>query len=133
MLAPPRGEVEVSIHDIRRWNGDEESSLEGDSEDSEEERSGLEPTQENQENGPEGPEGNQEQEEVFEVEKILAHKKAGGWRFLTAWKGYALEEATWEPIRSFRFTRDNKELVNDTFVEYCTRNGLKEPLRGVRK
>ena len=36
------------------------------------------------------------------MEKILRHKKKGQQvLFLTVWKGFAEEEATWEPIGNF--------------------------------
>jgi hypothetical protein len=41
-------------------------------------------------------------EEVFEVDKILSKRIQGGPRsfkteYLVKWKGYALDDATWEP------------------------------------
>ena len=35
------------------------------------------------------------------VEKTLKHKHKPGWRFLTLWEGYGMNDATWEPIAAF--------------------------------
>ena len=39
----------------------------------------------------------------WEVEKILRHRwnKKGFFEFLTVWKGFSVEEATWEPLGNF--------------------------------
>ena len=56
----------------------------------------------------------------YEVEKILKHrvKRDGSMEFLTHWKGYPVEEATWEPPQHFihRYSAH--------FVEYCQTKNL---------
>ena len=40
--------------------------------------------------------------EFFDVEKILEHKKVGGvLRFKNQWRGYPVDESTWEGVESF--------------------------------
>ena len=58
-------------------------------------------------------------EREWVVEKILKHKTVSGeLQFLTAWKGFPEEEASWEPLGSFihRYSSD--------FVEYAKGHGL---------
>ena len=40
-----------------------------------------------------------------------------GWRFLTLWEGFRVEEATWEPLSAFVLPegRLNSVLVDDLF------------------
>ena len=39
-----------------------------------------------------------EEQEVYEVETIVKHRKRGkGYQYFIKWKGYPIEEATWEP------------------------------------
>lgn len=43
----------------------------------------------------------------FEVEEILGKKRKGGvMHYLIKWKGYTIEEATWEPITNLNNTTD---------------------------
>ena len=43
-----------------------------------------------------------EGEEVYDVEKILGHRKRGReYRYYVKWKGYPIEEASWEPENVF--------------------------------
>ena len=37
----------------------------------------------------------------FMVSKILRHKYDQGWKFLTAWEGFPITSATWEPPKNF--------------------------------
>ena len=59
----------------------------------------------------------------FEVEKILKHRTPSSsstrdWQFLVQWKGFPVEEATWEPVPTFipRF--------NSPWRDYCAKLGL---------
>ena len=56
----------------------------------------------------------------LKLKKILRHRvKANGTvEFLTQWKGYPIEEATWEPPNHFfhRYSSD--------FVDYCQKKGM---------
>jgi hypothetical protein len=56
----------------------------------------------------------------WEVDKITRHRKEkdGSYRFLTLWKGFSPESATWEPIESFfhRYSSD--------FVDYYQQHKL---------
>ena len=63
----------------------------------------------------------------FMVSKILGHKYSQGWRFLTAWEGYPIASATWEPIKNFK--HDNGTW-NSVFEEYCWDNALPFPPSG---
>ena len=60
------------------------------------------------------------EEDEYEVEKILRHriKRDGSMEFLTHWKGFPVEEATWEPPQHFihRYSAH--------FVEYCQNKNL---------
>ena len=39
-----------------------------------------------------------EEQEVYEVETIVKHRRRGkGYQYFIKWKGYPIEEATWEP------------------------------------
>ena len=41
-------------------------------------------------------------EEVYEVERILKHRKQGrGYQYYVEWKGYPISEASWEPEQVF--------------------------------
>ena len=43
-----------------------------------------------------------EGEEVYEVKRILKHRKRGqGYQYYVAWKGYPISEASWEPEQVF--------------------------------
>ena len=43
-----------------------------------------------------------EGEEVYEVENILKHRRRGrGYQYYVKWKGYPMEEASWEPEHVF--------------------------------
>ena len=35
------------------------------------------------------------------VKSLLRHRYRQGWRFLTLWEGFGVEEATWEPFSAF--------------------------------
>jgi hypothetical protein len=60
------------------------------------------------------------------VESIHTHKYKQGWRFLTVWKGYSLQDATWEPIKAFVHADG---ALTKAFKDYCESKGLEIPLR----
>ena len=49
------------------------------------------------------------------VPGIARHEYKQGWKFLTLWDGYALSEATWEPMSSFIQTDGT---INPIFCSY---------------
>ena len=49
-----------------------------------------------------------------------------GWRFLTIWEGFAVEEATWEPFSAFVLPEGRLKSV---MVDYLSQNNLGELLR----
>jgi len=43
----------------------------------------------------------------YEVEEILAHRRRGrGHQYLVKWKGYGMEENTWEPLSNLWGAKD---------------------------
>lgn len=59
---------------------------------------------------------------LFEVERILAHRKRGrGYQWLTLLKGYPQHEAEWQPTRDFV---DADGTVTDAFRTYIKEHGL---------
>ena len=49
-----------------------------------------------------------------------------GWRFLTVWEGFGVEEATWEPFSAFLLPEGR---LNSVLVDYLSQNPLGELLR----
>ena len=79
----------------------------------------------------------QEAKSYFEVEAILKAQYKQGWRFEVLWRGYPVEEATWEPLKQFALGGGR---VNDTFRRFCEENDLPKALsacealsRGMKK
>ena len=57
-------------------------------------------------------------QEMYEIESIVKHRRRGrGYQYLVKWKGYPIEEASWEPESSFG---EDRELLH----AYQTRNQL---------
>ena len=53
-------------------------------------------------------------EEVYEVENILKHRRRGrGYQYYVKWKGYPIEEASWEPEEVFSNDGDLLSLYKD--------------------
>ena len=62
-------------------------------------------------------------EEVYEVKRILKHRRRGrGYQYYVAWKGYPISEASWEPEHVFS---DNGDLL----TKYKLNHHLWIPLR----
>ena len=57
---------------------------------------------------------------------VLRHRYRQGWRFLTLWKGFGVEEATWEPFSAFVLLGGH---LNSVLVDYLSQNNLGELLR----
>ena len=60
----------------------------------------------------------------FLVSKILRHKFDQGWKFLTAWEGFPITSATWEPPKNFKVGGDK---WNSIFEEYCKSHDIPFP------
>ena len=61
-------------------------------------------------------------EQLYEVEKILDRKKIKGkYKYLIKWKGYSMDECTWEPLSSLENIKDYVEqfdaaIENDKYI-----------------
>ena len=60
------------------------------------------------------------------VKSSIRHRYRQGWRFLTLWEGFAVGEATWEPISAFVPPEGR---LNSVLVDYLSQNNLEELLR----
>ena len=60
------------------------------------------------------------------VKSVLRHRHRQGWRFLTLWEGFGVEEATWEPFSAFVLPEGR---LNSVLVDYLSQNNLGELLR----
>ena len=60
------------------------------------------------------------------VKCVLRHRYRHGWRFLTLWEGFGVEEATREPFSAFVLPEGRLKLV---LVDYLSQNNLGELLR----
>ena len=56
----------------------------------------------------------------------LRHRYRQGWRFLTLWEGFGVEEATWVPFSAFVLPEGR---LNSVLVDYLSQNNLGELLR----
>ena len=65
-------------------------------------------------------------EGFYLVKSILRHRSCQGWRFLTLWEGFEVEEATWEPFTAFVPPEGRS---NSVLVDYLSQNNLGELLR----
>ena len=57
------------------------------------------------------------------VKLVIRHRYRQGWRFLTLWEGFAVEEATWEPFSAFVLPQGR---LNSVLVDYLSQNNLGE-------
>ena len=60
------------------------------------------------------------------VKSVVRHRYRQGWRFLTLWEGFGVEEATWEPFSAFLLPGGH---LNCVLVDYLSQNNLGELLR----
>ena len=65
-------------------------------------------------------------EGFYLVKSVPPHRYLQGWRFLTPWEGFGVEEATWEPFSAFVLPEGR---LNSVLVDYLSRNNLGELLR----
>ena len=65
-------------------------------------------------------------EGFYLLKSVLGHRYRQGWRFLTLWQGFGVEEATWEPFSAFVLSEGR---LNSVLVDYLTQNNLGELLR----
>ena len=65
-------------------------------------------------------------EGFYLVKFVLRHCYLQGWRFLTLWEGYRVEEAPWEPFSAFVLPEGR---LNSVLVDYLSQNKLGELLR----
>ena len=65
-------------------------------------------------------------EGFYLVKSVLRHRYRKGWRFLTLWEGFGVEEATWEPFSAFVVPEGR---LNSVLVDYLSQNNLGELLR----
>ena len=65
-------------------------------------------------------------EGFYLVKSVLRHRYRQGWRFLTLWEGFGVEEATWEPFSEFVLPEGR---LNSVLVDYLSQNNLGELLR----
>ena len=65
-------------------------------------------------------------EGFYLVKLVIPHRYRQGWRFLTLWEGFGVEEATWEPFSAFVLPEGR---LNSVLVDYLSQNNLGELLR----
>ena len=65
-------------------------------------------------------------EGFYLMKSVLRHRYRQGWRFLTLWEGFGVEEATWEPFSAFVLPEGR---LNSVLVDYLSQNNLGELLR----
>ena len=62
----------------------------------------------------------------FFVEAILKHKYKQGYKFLTKWERYPIQDSTWEPVKAFV---QPDGAINPIFQRYCQDQGLEKAYR----
>ena len=65
-------------------------------------------------------------EAFYLVKSVIGHRYCQGWRFLTLWESFGVEEATWEPFPAFLPPEGR---LNPVLVDYLSQNNLGELLR----
>ena len=66
------------------------------------------------------------EEGFYLVKLVIRHRYRQGWRFLTLWEGFGVEEATWEPFSAFVLPEGR---LNSVLVDCLPKNNLGELLR----
>ena len=66
------------------------------------------------------------EEGFYLVKSVIRHHYRQGWRFLTVWEGFRVEEATWEPFSAFVLAEGR---LNSVLFDYLSQNNLGELLR----
>ena len=62
----------------------------------------------------------------YMVKSVIRHRYRQGWRLLTLWEGFGVEEATWDPFSAFVLCEGR---LNSVPVDYLSQNNLGELLR----
>ena len=65
-------------------------------------------------------------EGFYLVKSVIRNRYCQGWRFLTLWKGFGVEEATWERFSPFVLIEGR---LNSVLGDYLSLNNLGELLR----
>ena len=65
-------------------------------------------------------------EGFYLVKSVLRNRYRQGWRFLTLWEGFGVEEATWEPFPASVLPQGR---LNSVLVDYLSQSNLGELLR----
>ena len=65
-------------------------------------------------------------EGFYLVKSVIRHRYSQGWRFLTLWEGFGVEEATWEPFSACVLPEGR---LNAVLVDYLSQNNLGKLLR----
>ena len=65
-------------------------------------------------------------EGFYLVKSVNRHRYRQGWRILTLWEGFGVEEATWQPFCAFVLSEGR---LNSVLVDYLSQNNLGELLR----
>ena len=65
-------------------------------------------------------------EGFYLVKSVLRYRYRQGWRFLTLWEGFGVEEAIWEPFSAFVLPEGR---LNSVLVDHLFQNNLGELLR----
>ena len=66
------------------------------------------------------------EEGLYLMKSVIRHRYRQGWRFLTLWEGFGVEEATWEPFSAFVLPEGR---LNSVLVDHLSLNNLGELLR----
>ena len=65
-------------------------------------------------------------EGFYLLKLVIRHRYRQGWRFVTLWEEFGVEEATWEPFSAFALPEGR---LNSVPVDYLSQNNLGELLR----